>query len=128
MRRLLFILVLFFIPLVAQAQTRNWWQVPGQDNTFYVTPFYTTAQWDCNSSSASNIRNGSGGGPTASFTTNGNYAYSNYVGNSTDPLVTVTDGTRTIHVNMPLGATIDPQEFAIGGTSQSTPYVFWFAK
>ena len=112
---------------VAQVTTalRNWYQNPGQDLSFWVCPFYSSANWITSGSLVTALR-GSGG----SVNQKGNYAAPWYIGKSTDAPCTVTDGTDTIVVHLPVGAVTEAPfgtstDSSIGGADSSQPYLVW---
>lgn len=108
---------------------RQWYQNPGMDGSFWVTPFYSTAQFDTTSSTAVALRNGNFGTPTGQIYTPGNFAQPWYVGQATDPLVTVTDGNVSFQVHVPAGSVVETPNSAdnnnIGGADVSQPYLIW---
>jgi hypothetical protein len=109
--------------------TRNWYQNPGQDGTFWVQPFQTTAQWTTSGANVTLLRNGSFGTPTGNINLKGNFASPWYIGSASDPLVQVTNGTKTINVHIPLGSAIETPasqfDQTIGGADSTQPYLVW---
>jgi hypothetical protein len=59
----------------------------------------------------------------------GDYATPWVIGHASDPLVTVTDGTKTINVRIPLGtvpeAPYHSTDASIGGADATQPYLVW---
>lgn len=108
---------------------RNWYDNPGGDGTFWVTPFQTTAQWITGGAQITSLRNGDHGSPTGLMNVAGNYGKPWYVGHASDPLVTVTDGNVSIQVHIPLGAITEgpASQFDqnIGGVDATHPYLVW---
>lgn len=106
------------------ATTRNWWENPGENGTAWVTPFYNTATWDTTSAARAQLVSAPG-----TVNLPGNFAVQMYVGRSTDPTVTVTDGNHSITVHVPAGATVEqppsPPDQGIGGYDLTQPYLFW---
>lgn len=105
---------------------RQWWQNPGQDGSFWVQPFDRNASWITSGSLLTTLRNGSNASPTGHLHLPDDYAPPWYVGGPSDPIVKVTDGTKTIFVRVPLGAVLEsPGDFAIGGADTTQPYLLW---
>ena len=110
---------------VAAASTilRTWYKNPGMDGSFWVQPFANSANWITSGSQVTAVR-GSG----CYFNVN-NYSAPWYMGQASDPLVTVTNGTHSIVVHIPLGATIESPVSAvdqsIGGADATQPYLVW---
>lgn len=109
--------------------TRNWYDNPGMDGSFWVQPFQSSANWITSGSLVTALRNGYGSSPSAAINVTGNFAAPFYRGKSTDPLVKVTDGTHSINVRIPLGAVIETPassvDQSIGGLDESQPYLVW---
>ena len=109
--------------------TRNWYENPGQDGTFWVQPFQTTATWDTDTAEANQLRNGSNGGPSGHVHLKGDYSVPWVIGYATDPLVTVTDGNHSIQVHVPAGTVVEeptsPGDQSIGGADVTQPYLVW---
>src|SRR5579859_4952792 len=97
---------------------------PGQDGSFWKQPFQSSANWITSGSLINALR---GGSPTINL--KGNYGVPWVIGTANDPVVQVTDGTKTINVHMPLGTIIETPTSAfdqsIGGTDATQPYLLW---
>jgi hypothetical protein len=108
---------------------RNWYQNPGADGSFWVQPFYTTAQWTTTGAEITSLRNGVFGTPTGAINLAGNFSAPWYIGTASDPLVTVTNGSKSIQVHIPLGAVVEgptsPYDQSIGGADSTQPYLVW---
>lgn len=113
----------------ASTSLRQWYNNPGQDGSFWVQPFYNTAAWITSGSLVTALRNGSNASPTGVVNLPGNFAAPFYRGKSTDPQVTVTNGTHSIVVHVPLGAVVETPNSAsdnsIGGLDETQPYLVW---
>lgn len=94
------------------------------DGSFWVQPFQSSANWITSGALITSLRGG-----TPSVNQTGNFSPPYYQGKPTDPNVTVTDGTKTITVRLPLGAIPEGPTSAvdqsIGGSDQSRPYLVW---
>lgn len=99
---------------------------PGMDGSFWVGPFQNSANWISSSTDARIVALRGG---TPSINTTGNFAPPWYMGGPNDPQVTVTDGTHSIVVRIPLGAVIETPNSAtdnsIGGADSTQPYLVW---
>lgn len=108
---------------------RNWYQNPGQDGSFWVQPFYSSANWITSGALVVKLRNGNFAQPHGVINMAGNFSAPFYIGQATDPLVQVTDGTKTINVHIPLGSAAETPtsgvDMSIGGTDASQPYLVW---
>jgi hypothetical protein len=97
---------------------------PGMDGSFWVQPFANSAAWITTGPLITALR---GGTPTVNL--KGNFAAPFYNGRNTDPLVTVTDGTRSVNIRVPLGAIIETPnstfDNSIGGTDATQGYLVW---
>ncbi len=104
--------------------TRNFTQNPGMDGSFVVQPFQSSANWITTGALITALRGG-----TPSVNTFGNFSVPWYPASGTDPLVTVTDGTKSFQVHVPLGATVEGPasvyDQSIGGADASKPYLVW---
>jgi hypothetical protein len=109
---------------IATTTSRTWYNNPGQDGSFWVQPFYSSAQWTTTGSLITALRSA-----TPLINLVGNYATPWVVGQATDPLVTVTDGHNSIQVHIPLGTQIetplDATNSSIGGADATQPYLVW---
>lgn len=97
---------------------------PGQDGSYWKKPFQSSANWITTGPLITALR---GGTPTTNV--KGNYGVPWVTGISTDPLVQVTDGTRSINVHIPLGTILEGPTSAvdqsIGGADATQPYLVW---
>lgn len=111
-------------PASVPTVTRKWYQNYGQNGSFWVQPFQNTANWITSGTLITALRGG-----TPSVNLRGNFATPTYIGQATDPIVTVTDGTNSIVVHIPAGAVIETPDSAvdnsIGGTDMTKPYLVW---
>lgn len=113
-------------PTTPTAATRKFWQNPGEDGTFLVAPIEKTAKWRNVSSELTALRNGVNATPTGHLHLPGDYSQPMWVGTASDPLGTVTDGTKSIQVHLPVGAVIEqPGDGGIGGFDLTQPYLMW---
>lgn len=109
----------------------NWWIDPGQDGYFWKLPFQTTAQWLTSGSSVTLMRNGpSHSSPYGFAILYPSYSTPFYIGQATDPLVTVTQGSNSFQVHLPLGAIPESPfgigtDTSIGGVDVSQPGLMW---
>jgi hypothetical protein len=75
------------------------------------------------------LRNGVYGAPTGFVNLKGNFAAPWVVGFATDPLVTVTDGNKSIQVHIPAGTVVEEPtsgtDMSIGGADATQPYLVW---
>jgi hypothetical protein len=108
----------------ASSAFTNWWENPGQDGSYWKQPFQSSANWITSGSLVDTLRSG-----TPSINLKGNYGQAWYIGRSTDPLVTVTQGSKSIQVHLPLGAVVETPtsgvDQTIGGVDVSKPYLAW---
>lgn len=112
------------------AITRNWYENPGNDGSFWVQPFQTTATWTTTGAVITTLRNGSFGTPTGHVHLKGDFSTPWVIGRASDPLVAVTIGAKTIHVRIPAGTiTEEPlnttTDSSIGGADVTQPYLVW---
>jgi hypothetical protein len=102
----------------------DWSYNPGQDGSFWKKPFQSSAKFITSGSLITALRGG-----TPSINTKGNFAVPWVRGSATDPLVRVTDGTRSINVHMPVGTIIETPtssfDQSIGGSDAAQPYLVW---
>jgi hypothetical protein len=107
--------------LTAQA-LRNFAQSPGMDGSFWVQPFYSSATWTTTGTGVTSLRKGV-------VNVKGNYSVPWVIGQATDPLVTVTNGTKSIQVHIPLGTVVEGPtssfDQSIGGADMTQPYLVW---
>lgn len=120
----------FVVTTPVQGATRSFATNPGQDGSFWVTPFATTASWITSGALVTALRNGSNSSPTGYLhaALNGQNPIPFYTGQPTDPMWTVTDGTLTITVPLPAGAVDEGNggaDNAIGGADLAHPYRIW---
>jgi hypothetical protein len=105
---------------------RNWYENPGQDGMFWNLPFQTTATWTTGGAVINTLRQGSG-----HVHLPGDFSTPYYIGQASDPLVQVTDGTKTIHVHIPVGAVtempVTGTDNVICGADVTQPYMVWTA-
>ena len=110
------------------------WDNPGADGRYWKLPQQTTAVIDTTSLNAKIMRNGAAnpnsGVAIGSINLPGNYSVPFYYGaKSTDPTVTIKQGTKTFSVHMPLGAVIEQPstgvDSSVGGTDQTQPGLVW---
>jgi hypothetical protein len=117
------------LPISQNSKRRNWWENPGRDGSFWVSPFYRGANWIRTGPLVSALRNGKFDKPTGTVNVKGNFAAPWVVGTSTDPLVTVTDGKKSIRVHVPRGTMVETPTSAfdqsIGGADRTQPYLVW---
>ena len=108
---------------------RNWYQNPGMNNGFWTSPFFSSANWISSGSLVTLLRNGINNQPTGFIDLVGNFATPWYIGTASDPLVTVTNGSKTIQVRIPLGSAIETPtsgvDMSIGGADSTQPYLVW---
>lgn len=108
---------------------RSFFNSPGENGTYWVDTFKTTALWITSGPLVTALRNGSHGVPTGVVNIKGQFATPWVRGFATDPLVTVTDGTRTELIRIPLGTQIETPVSAfdqsIGGADATRPYFVW---
>lgn len=101
----------------ASGTVREWTLNPGENGSFWVDPFKTTAAWITSGSMVTMLRNGSANStPTGYVHLPGDFSVPMVIGQATDPLVTVVDGTgvhANVTVHVPLGTV---QEMPITGT------------
>src|SRR3954452_24630095 len=104
--------------------TRNWWENPGGDGTFWVTPFYNSAQFITSGNLVNTLRAGNKGFLHSNVTDNSTSRW--WVGTASDPLCTITDGTITFQARVPAGAFAEgpynPADQNMGGCDRSQPY------
>jgi hypothetical protein len=117
-------------PPPSPTATRTFYNNPGMDGSYCVTPFATTAAWITSGAAITTLRNGSNASPTGYLhcALNGQNPIPWYIGQATDPAWTVTDGTMTITVHLPAGAVPEngsPVDNAIGGPDLAHPYRIW---
>lgn len=116
-------------PRLIVSTRRNFAQNPGQDGSFWVQPFQNTATFTTTGPTITLLRNGTFGSPTGNINLKGNYSVPWVIGTSSDPEVTVTDGTKSINVRIPLGTIIETPSSAfdqsIGGSDETQPYLIW---
>ncbi len=109
--------------------TSKWYQNPGKDGMFWKQPIQTTAQWITSGSLISSLRNGKYSSPTGTINLKGNFAAPWIIGQASDPLVTVTDGHKSIQVHVPAGTIVEgpasPWDQSIGGADATKPYLVW---
>lgn len=103
---------------------RQFYQNPGMDGSFWVKPQQTGAAFITSGAMVTALRSGS-----PSVNLKGNFAVPWYIGTASDPLVTVTDGTHTEVVRVPLGAALEapasPTDQSIGGADATRAYFVW---
>lgn len=113
----------------ANVTLRNWYQNPGMDGSFWVQPFQSSSNWITSGALVTALRNGSNSTPTGAVNLPGNFSAPFYIGQSTDPTVTVTNGTHSIVVHIPLGAVVETpnsgSDNSIGGCDATQPYLVW---
>ena len=103
---------------------RSWFYDFGEDGTFWVQPFQSSADWITTGPLVTALRQNGG-----SVNLPGNYASPFYRGKATDPLVQVTNGSHSISVHVPLGAVIETPasqfDQTVGGLDETQPYLVW---
>ncbi len=114
---------------VPTAGLTQWYNNPGIDGGFWKTPFQTTAQWTTSGAQITTLRNGSFGKPTGYVHLKGDFSIPWVIGQASDPLVTVTDGSHSIQVHVPAGtvpeAPASQTDQSIGGADATQPYLVW---
>ena len=114
--------------VAAQTTTvRDFRYLPGQDNSFWVQPFASSANWISSGASVTLLRNGSNAAPKAVLTypTTSVTTPSYFVGAASDPQWTVTDGAITFPARIPAGSVFT--SYSIGGADLANPYRVWCA-
>lgn len=116
-------------PVPPSGSLRNWYENPGADGSFWVLPFQTTATFDTSSAQVTMLRNGLFSTPTGHVHLKGDYSVPWVIGKITDPLVTVTNGSKAIQVRVPAGTIVEQPtsqfDQSIGGADSSQPYLVW---
>jgi hypothetical protein len=117
------------VRVTGSSLTTKWYESPGQDQAFWRQPFYSTAKWITSGSVVDLLRNSNHGSPYGTVNLKGNYSVPWVIGQATDPLVQVTDGTKSINVRIPLGTILEGPsssvDQSIGGADASQPYLVW---
>ena len=104
---------------------RNWAQYPGADGMYWSLPMQTTANIITSGALITALRQG-----TPNVRQPANYCVPWVVGTTNDPECTVSDGTNTITVRIPVGTVaenIDTGDDSLGGTDSTQPYLGWTA-
>jgi hypothetical protein len=119
----------FAVATAGPSTYRTWYNNPGMDGSYWVTPFASTAAWITSGPLITSLQNGTHASPTGQVNLKGNYAVPWVVGQATDPVVQVTNGTKSINVHIPLGTVIETPTSAfdqsIGGADATQPYLVW---
>lgn len=101
----------------------NWFQYPGMDGMYWKLPLQTTAKWITVGSLITSLRQG-----TPNIRMPPNFCVPWVVAANTDPDCTITDGTKTVTVKIPVGTkseNLDSGDNSLGGTDRTRPYIGW---